>query len=1795
MATALQQQLAVIAANSTNQLDLKAQKARHSKSLLYEPRDAATQSFDTIYQICYEGFEELCVLDSRFATFGRNIFSEQSKNEDRTQMTAKENGDLDQILAAFLGLVGGRLLLKPAMKAVEWLVRRFRVQEYNTECILLTFLPYHTSHIFPTLLSILPDQLPPSFKFLQPYKASLQSPPRNAILSAAVGNQNFFSAFNTYVLNVAKARHHSAILLGFWASITAQAVNGMIDSSRSGRDSIRKQREEDLLLRVLPVLQSALSIKGIPELYLGACMIITILATKASLEDRALDAMMEAVAGSWTDETIGEGMMGLAVVAEEKEQISLPMTVTRAVIQNDGSLRQLTSLAKSQRVSQLAAGVAVGCVQLAYKKKDASLITKVQELLDVDILPDQHVIFVLEKLMSTLVRLRRTEASSDTGTAISNLLMAFTEEPQDQTMLEQAAQDAKTSLTALQLLPLESRDADAMDLDLPTVPAAETRSNEADAEAGFEAQLKSLPALPNEPTSFVDINSDAQIFQQYADAFQASLLSRGRMEQYLEISQLHRSEAQVRPEFFSFLALVSSSNATVAAKVAALNTIWEEVNKTTNPADLQQLLPHLLLALSDASAKVRQAGAELCRAICTSGDHQQSSGKQSKIRIANIWGSKVLLQYGLSSSDAHKLSKSILLPALEDSVLDKGYIIRFVTDVISEKREVDTKGFDGNGSASRKSFRVDLCLFLASHLFSPVMRIQLLVLQILHGVGKMAVQARSQLVLPFVRKYLNTAPEELSSKLRTESISALEMDNAVLGSLTHRSTDEVELLKGVAAAKVGRHENLIPLAFERISQLYPLAKGSQVEIADWLLDLALAPADSNSGASKDEALQTLRALSLSTEVLVHLVEVLPQAADLQEHPPAKKRRTSSNDSGRHQEVDRAKLQAAIGHTTLVLELIESSNPETHPQLLRGLFHTLSELHHFKTLLGSELVYTFQILLGCILAVVDGLRTNPNLEVDRTVVRTDLIVECVRTTSSTQIHNTALLLVSSLASWAPELVLHCVMPLFTFMSSTLLRQSDSFSAHVTDQTVERIVPPLAASLKKKGKVLVVGASELLLSFTAAFEHIPLHRRAGLFKHLVETLGPEETLFAVVAMLVERYGGESDVSSFVADLANQFSALVTIRAAKQYLDLVSDALKPKRNLSNILLSFGDKDVTEMVESQETLLDGLAALLRNATVRERLAAELTRDTEDSRAIRTSFASLLEDTMQMNRDLAANASLKGPANALLLSVLGLMPTKDFIESSAQLMQTGTDQTRQQVFRALEARVSEAKASDTANRQIFLDVLPNCGVFLREDQPIATRHAAVSCIDQICERYGKTDRSAVLEVAKQVASDSALGSDDTSLRIISTLCLASMVEVLGDDIISILPDVLTRVLAYLEADVEEYRTAAKREPSMQLQAAGFALLNGILDHMPWMLGDRHLDQTLLLADNAAFFKPPVNGLQAFGKLVATKIGAPQLFASIHRTFKSVPTDAAWGKERMRYHLGVFHEAIQSHDKATVTKNARVIFSILYEAFDLRRNFHTIKEDEDHGSDIFDLVDKIALDVTLKLNDATFRPFFLTFVEWATKQSAEIRTEGSMTLRLISLYSFSLTLFEQLKSIVTSYAGFLLENASDILQKPPTGSPWDSELLDLVLQTLSSSFNHDQDEFWQTPAHFEAVAMPLIEQLQRQKASQLIEQIIATVTDLAAAARSQDHLKTMNAAIMVQLRSRDAAVRLAAVKCQRSLTEKLAVDWLDLLPEMLPIISELHEDDNEDVERETLRWAKEIEEITGESLDPMLA
>ena len=234
----------------------------------------------------------------------------------------------------------------------------------------------------------------------------------------------------------------------------------------------------------------------------------------------------------------------------------------------------------------------------------------------------------------------------------------------------------------------------------------------------------------------------------------------------------------------------------------------------------------------------------------------------------------------------------------------------------------------------------------------------------------------------------------------------------------------------------------------------------------------------------------------------------------------------------------------------------------------------------------------------------------------------------------------------------------------------------------------------------------------------------------------------------------------------------------------------------------------------------------------------------------------------------------------------------------------------------------------------------------------------------------------------------------------------------------------------------------------------------------------------------------------------------------------------------------------------------------------------------------------VALKMLYKFNDSTFRPMFSDLLDWATRTTPQ--NDYEKIWRLQSLYGFLEVFFGDLKSIVTSYAALLIDTSVDVLKATDLKEEKHQILWTRVLKVLGKCFEHDQDDFWQSPSHFNAVVPILCAQFAHSSSLPVVRDLIPAIVELAAAADSTDHHKEINAKILKHLRSERANVRLAALKCQQALTDRLGEEWLSMLPEMLPFISELQEDDDEIVEKETHRWIVKIEGVLGESLDAML-
>ena len=170
----------------------------------------------------------------------------------------------------------------------------------------------------------------------------------------------------------------------------------------------------------------------------------------------------------------------------------------------------------------------------------------------------------------------------------------------------------------------------------------------------------------------------------------------------------------------------------------------------------------------------------------------------------------------------------------------------------------------------------------------------------------------------------------------------------------------------------------------------------------------------------------------------------------------------------------------------------------------------------------------------------------------------------------------------------------------------------------------------------------------------------------------------------------------------------------------------------------------------------------------------------------------------------------------------------------------------------------------------------------------------------------------------------------------------------------------------------------------------------------------------------------------------------------------------------------------------------------------------------------------------------------------------------------------------------------MLELAAELLASTsPTGED-EVALLMAVLSALTESFEHDDEQFWQSPHHFTPIVTPLISLLETSALSAssiLQERTQLAILTLAAATTPQDQHKIINTALLKMMRHEEGPVRLVAVKTERELCERMGDEWLGMLPEMLPFVAEILEDGERDVERAGKEWVRFLEGVLGENLD----
>ncbi|KAI9849169.1 MAG: snoRNA-binding rRNA-processing protein utp10 [Sclerophora amabilis] len=1810
MASTLATQLSQIAAHSTNSLNLKAQKAAHAQSLIFDPPVAATQDFETLYAICIEGFQELCLLDHRFAQFGRSIFSEQSKGEERTQMTQQENKELDGVLEDFLGLVSGRLLLRPAVKAVEWLVRRFRVHEYNTSFLILTFLPYHTDPLFLTLLSILPSAIPEQFRFLHPYVKSLANPPRHTIVYSATNSQSFMSLLNAHVLRICRAHQHYHGLLALWGGILTEAASGMLDMARSGRKGIQQQNEEDVAIRLLPVLNDGLAMKKVPELRLGCYMLLTVLSAKAHLGDTVLDGMMQAVVSGCTKDTFNAGLLCLGILAQKKEKAQLPKVVVKEVLKAGDVETRLINISKSHRIAKLTLGLALGIIDANCGGPDATpRLTFLEKVLEARIMTDAQASLVMSSMLRAAQNIdHESNETAESRLLVADFLLRLLGSTNAGHILQRALEDTSIDVDSLEMkLQTVIRPAEGnVRTSGHNVEMLDTNPSPAPAET-FESVVQRVPSRTVDEVSFLSPKK-SHIFDSLAYAFLLAIPDSAHLESFSKLPILRWQSATEDPWYFSFFVRVWCGPYPTLARTMALNIVKTSISSEVDKSkDFQALLPYLINALTDHAKKVRRGAADVVIAL-----HRIYNRKRSKEQFPNdvrIWGREEIYGHirntkeinSISWEAASKFIEDVLMQGIEECVLDSNYIGRLIEDCLRGSSRSKANDASTITSSLRSSEKSTLLSFLSSHVFAtPLFAVKLNLLSIFNRVTKIGGVSRTRTLLPMLEAWVLLGAEEIMKQCEIEKVKLEDLEDQIVKVVTANDSGGLDLLQEIVKGERATNQpSLTRASLGRLRQLWSSLKGeSKNSIGLLLLRVSMnsIPNRNVPESSQALAMDILRSAHLSTNVLKTLLDDRLAALDVQDETPAsKRRRTSHNRSVALNADESSKATVALGRLTFVLEMIDSSNPATHLQLLEGLLQALAKLQHFKSRIGSELAFVQTLVLGSILEIVNSFKDSHDKRLDPSIIRTDLLIDCVRSTASPEVQNAALLVVSSLATVVPELVLHSVMPIFTFMGATVLRQDDEYSVHVVNQTILKVIPPLVASLKVQNRDIVSGTAGLLLSFVSAFEHIPPHRRLRLFTSLVRTLGERDFLFATLAMFVDKYMNSQAVEAFAVDFAAQFDPETQILTAGKYLNLVMDIWKPERTLSDVILSPGDIAGHRPTQLTSRLFTLLERIISQSSLGSQVKNLMKSGDQKGDGLRDAFTIVFENLIVLLDVLKNDTNLRAACDRLLETSLDLLSTVELLKSISALLMQPDDELRRKSLIALERRLRKSNANDEASRKgclAFVSKLTDIAQETAANTPL--KITAISCLDQILEKYGKKDTEITLAAATIISTPNVLDYEDDNIRIMTLLCLSSIVGVLGPGIIPILPQALPVVLQHLTLALD----GDSRSP--KLHNAAYSFFGALILHVPWMISGAQLENLLVLSYQSAEAdvgaEADSNRIQTL-QAMAQRVEPKEALTAFEKTWTTAVTVGPLAvKEYLRY----LTTLVEKHPKSVIMRQSQILGENLLKAFGLRQtqaSGHQRKYEAEEIDSIEQQTNDLALKMIMKMNDTVFRPVFLSIVGWACNRSKKSRT-GNVA-RLITFFGFLDTFFDTLQSLVTGYASYILTPAIEVLN---TASPQDPDtrlLWTATLRALEKSFQHDQDDFWQSPSHFSAILPPLLACISHASALPpsslpITQTLIPAITALTSATDSHTQQKDLNTSLMSYLRSSEARVRLAAVRCEVALAKQLGEEWLTLLPEMLPFISELREDGDEEVERETERWIKVVEGKLGEGLDEML-
>ncbi|KAI9208838.1 uncharacterized protein BJ171DRAFT_626821 [Polychytrium aggregatum] len=998
---------------------------------------------------------------------------------------------------------------------------------------------------------------------------------------------------------------------------------------------------------------------------------------------------------------------------------------------------------------------------------------------------------------------------------------------------------------------------------------------------------------------------------------------------------------------------------------------------------------------------------------------------------------------------------------------------------------------------------------------------------------------------------------------------------------------------------------------------------SQYLIFESLVNLCTAAAGDLLARVKD----CLCALTVSSELVAAQLSQCQQGlAHDDERAESKRQRVGSS---AHNDQHLYKLSS-------LLELLETNLQVTSKHhLVTPLFDVLGLIINTQVPDSPvSMEYIKQLILSSLLSIVES-NKEPGVITDDTL-RVDLIVQCIRVTENPQTHNASLLLLASIATIYPDNVLANVMPVFTFMGANVLRQDDNYSFHVIQQTLETIIPPLVDKFRTQAgdnsRKLIQDIKPVVKVFIDALFHIPKHRRLRLFTVLVSTLGSDQFLSTISALLVEKTISKRSTVTSAAEVAglpefnlsvlHYFESRTQVKAMDQLIqtlielpdskldnevehplfgvqshserelryfklscvDLIVQLLGSKPFLSK-LLSLSEEARTRLEDSHLGLIEQLLKLMSHVNTSKE-AAEKSQEHNTIKYCKA-ISKKLHDAL-------------GKVNALLSLPVFINVISALLNNSDMLVRRRSIVLLNQKLTAIQHEITKDEV------QLFEKVIEDLKRIIGGVDAAATEDALINkqmaliCLGTMVNSMAVFDSDTFAGIMPILVGKGALGHSSPQVMASAMICIAAFCKELGPRTVPFLPKLMQPIVAVFGACIEATGGRVGEGANGALLLTVVSSLEAIIAVVPQFVGS-YVPQILKCAlhplmQRADIDSPDGKKLVEKNKdllgTLAEKVAARTLVPAILARLAPVLND---GRNSILALFDFAANMTRHMPKNDIYAFQSDLFKFFVGAFDYRRGFSDRVKPEDVDAVEASMISSF-LQLVMKMNESLFKPMFLKLVDWCTSRVLEQNGMSKKEIHCRQLFFYRLldNLLGRLKSIIVPYFGYVIDNC--ILQlnhfvKAEASDP----LWTYILMSIHKCLLFDNDGFVDNDK-FDKLLAPLCNQIDNinghgdEYMVKMTTYLVPCLGQLAVTCAKESNWKPLNNKILMKSRSESPEIRTVSLRVVSEFYSRIGEEFLVLLPETIPFLAELMEDDDEGVEKLCQEVCAQIQHYLGEPI-----